>query len=71
MQTFGRLTLPSGTITVMVRQSNNNATHRYLCMTTKQVSEKNIGISLTDEALFLKDRPDLVRKLLDGKTLIL
>lgn len=70
MQGFARLTLPNGKkVTVLVRETK---TSRYLCLSHREVSEGKLGYNrLADEELFLKDNPDHVKRLLDGKTIIL
>lgn len=76
MQGFALLELPDGRkVTVMVRQSNHRPTARYIHLANFQKlhneNNTNYGVNLSDESVFLKDNPELVKQLLDGKTIIL
>jgi len=66
MQAFGKITLNTCSVIVLVRY-----TKRALYIRLAKSQKAKEGVSLKDESVFLKDRPDLVEKLLAGETVIL
>jgi len=66
MQGFGKITLKTCSVIVLVRYTKQAL---YIRLTKSKTAP--LGVSLNDESEFLKDRSDLVEKLLSGETIIL